>query len=1258
MLSKYVRKSDDCGCGGGKHNCISKNTFARLLQAELKRLDCGCGCKGVKGFKKKYGLKGGKILADCPPGWRNDGLTCVENCNADERDDGLTCRKRCPEGQIDDGLTCRVPITSSMNDCPQGSRDIAGTCWGPVRRDCVDDCFKHPAPGCRTWECGRLRGLFGEDWGPRWCTDCNLRCGQTCWDVQGITKQLHERDLRIRGGEVYGQSIRGKQIRGRVDFAELGKSIESGLADTFSRDSAFAKLFDPEQNGVGAAFRKFGDDIKKVVEDVANKIKEGFDKMGADIKKAFEDFARDAESKFKQFGDDFVRMMKDPDFWVEAIGIMAQIAAAAVSIAITVGTLGAGSALAVGLMAAAQMAGPAAKMIADAARGRPIDALDIISLAASAATAFVPGMGPTVGAMVRTGANAAKYAVQGVQMAQALNLVPSTCIANCPPQPPFPPEPPIEPTPPPSDVPPPPGQKTDEEILALAPPCTFLRVIGKPNQPAPCNVPPKVTRSGPPYYTDAEWIAKYRAENYGPGAANQTVVDESGALVDKDDDNIKGEVDATEGEQVDLTDVEVPELEEIDFGEPTGEIDFGEPTGEIDFGEPAGEIDFGETAEEIDFGEPMGEIDFGAPAEEIDFGEEMGAGKKRRKRRGGQLGPIIEPITVDGVVTNPGGSMVSLPPKANIPKTEAGFEFDAGCYAQNNPELAKEVGSNRQKLTFHWFDIGSKKGWDADCGGIEAARQRAIEEQREKERIAALKSACNASDRFFVASTQYCDGTRNADGSANTGSEECRRNNGHWDYTGTKSFCNSFKNPNGRLKTREDICNSSNNYWDSVDKTCDYFRNVDGALKTEADVCTGFDAFWNPDTKRCLISKNRDGEPVDDEQLCLNNVDYWDGTKCNEDKFPDGRKKPGDTMCKVVDGGTDYTGPETPYSPAACKNKLARLPNSQKQKRELVDKYVLSPEMRFNEKLMKEVPELEITGFAPERAKGSARKRKLKGKGMSRDEYNALLQRKRQELRSQINDSMATQRAEFDKTFDDLVNKKLEALEYDYTKDYDQFDVVTIRDPTSPSKYKAKVFKLVNGNFQEVDTTRHSSWTIDGPYFWFDFLFDRAFNPYADPEWKNKHFQPDRALLQAPPTPIEEEQVRRKIDLLEYKQGLPYKEGDIVTLKDPKDPTNIWKTHFLRVNWTYKPDEVLTYPPEGTSLLDHLTNIMMSRQPPSLGFSPVLNKDVTELGYKLPVDWDLELDIPAGARWDFIINRYTNSQMYAGSGKRKKNSRK
>ena len=158
----------DCGCGGGKQ-CITKTMAEQLLgsfvrnnpslnrkskratltfiKKELKRLDCGCGCKGKKKFAQLY-LKGG-ALDDCPTTddgrpYRNDGLTCVEPCNDDEFDDGLTCRKKCPPGQVDDGLTCRVPITKDA--CGPGLEDDGTSCWA-MRTDSVIDCIKHPASG-------------------------------------------------------------------------------------------------------------------------------------------------------------------------------------------------------------------------------------------------------------------------------------------------------------------------------------------------------------------------------------------------------------------------------------------------------------------------------------------------------------------------------------------------------------------------------------------------------------------------------------------------------------------------------------------------------------------------------------------------------------------------------------------------------------------------------------------------------------------------------------------------------------------------------------------------------------------------------------------------------------------------------------------------------------------------------------------------------------------------------------------------------
>ena len=519
MLSKPI---SDCGCGGGL-DCITKHRkqFKKWVRAELQRLDCGCGCKGKNKFEEKYGeLVGGK-LKDCPPGWRNDGLTCVENCNPDERDDGLTCRKKCEPGWVDDGLTCRKPITSSIDPCPDGSQDVAGTCWGTVRQDCIDDCFKHPAPGCKTYECGRLKGAFGEDWGPKLCTDCNLRCGQTCWDVKGITKQLHERNLRLSGGEVILQAIRGKRIQGRVDWEATFAEIESGMKDVFGNDSGLAMLFDPNKNGVNEAFRKFGEDTKAVFEEVGRKTKDAFDKMGADAKAAFEKFAKDAEGNLTGLlGKEFMDKMKDPKFWIEAAAIFAQVGATVLGVLVTAGTLGLGAAAGAALIMAANMAGPAIRMIGKAAMGEPIDALDIADMALSAIPAPGPGkaasslIGKAVQTVVRNGATikaVGGLVISGVKAGQALGMIPSSCIGpNCPapPNPPGPPPKPDERAPPPmppSDDPPPPGQLSEKEIAALQPEDTVRNKIKVDG----------VKIVNPKYMSLTNWIKKYRFENYG-----------------------------------------------------------------------------------------------------------------------------------------------------------------------------------------------------------------------------------------------------------------------------------------------------------------------------------------------------------------------------------------------------------------------------------------------------------------------------------------------------------------------------------------------------------------------------------------------------------------------------------------------------------------------------------------------------------------------------------------------------------------------
>ena len=54
------------------------------------------------------------------------------------------------------------------------------------------------------------------------------------------------------------------------------------MIDLFEGNIDLAAAFDPERNGVNAAFRKFGDDINGALKEIDGKVKAGFKKMGDD----------------------------------------------------------------------------------------------------------------------------------------------------------------------------------------------------------------------------------------------------------------------------------------------------------------------------------------------------------------------------------------------------------------------------------------------------------------------------------------------------------------------------------------------------------------------------------------------------------------------------------------------------------------------------------------------------------------------------------------------------------------------------------------------------------------------------------------------------------------------------------------------------------------------------------------------------------------------------------------------------------------
>lgn len=112
----------------------------------------------------------------CDKGYKGVGPVCWANSN----DVGAGALKECPPGWTNDGLTCREPISTSIDPCPSGSKDVAGTCWGK-QRTCVGGC----GGDCGTWKC------CGCSWS---------------YDRDVVTRNVGERNMRTTGGRVKGRA--------------------------------------------------------------------------------------------------------------------------------------------------------------------------------------------------------------------------------------------------------------------------------------------------------------------------------------------------------------------------------------------------------------------------------------------------------------------------------------------------------------------------------------------------------------------------------------------------------------------------------------------------------------------------------------------------------------------------------------------------------------------------------------------------------------------------------------------------------------------------------------------------------------------------------------------------------------------------------------------------------------------------------------------------------------------------------------------
>ena len=475
-------KGKDCGCGKGEF-CVSKHqrlarTQSKLTDADLKYLahayaeahphtkktgaalgrhmldwcekqmeemDCGCGCDGMKALRTKSGgasrpkkevpmesytkkerkkkvRRGGK-LKQCPEGFSSNGAgLCVENCHDDEKDTGVTCVQKCKPGEEDTGIECinkNCPpgyadsgvLTCIERGCGPGERDDGTACWGDLK---CSGC----APGARDY--------FGTCWSP---TDCH----------DGLIHHYHDTRLKTR----YKKGVRGKRMESEIDLKGTLEDVANGMKDLMEGRVDLAAAFDPEKNGIGPAFRKFGADTEKAFADVGAKLGDALDPTKNGVAKGLE-----------KLGDAIIGSIGNKDWWEKTmtnpdtyIMLISMIAGAAATM-LTGGAAGPLVAMALNAL------GPATKMIADAARGKPIDGLDIASLALSlipipgasgaagaAATAITKAavLGTTAAKALPYVARAAqvgKIVVAGYRAASDLGLAPSPCIANCPPPPP------------------------------------------------------------------------------------------------------------------------------------------------------------------------------------------------------------------------------------------------------------------------------------------------------------------------------------------------------------------------------------------------------------------------------------------------------------------------------------------------------------------------------------------------------------------------------------------------------------------------------------------------------------------------------------------------------------------------------------------------------------------------------------------------------------------------------------------------------
>jgi hypothetical protein len=149
----------------------------------------------------------GLCYAKCDPGYEG----VLDRCWSKYESVGVGVLQDCPGGWANDGLICREPINTTLDPCPEGQWDVAGTCWGWNKGGCRGGCGEDCGQDCNNPCCGF----------PRVCVGRCCNCAGKWPDTKGIKTQLHERNMKTTGGTLLGRMNGDSRLRCPGDHPEL-----------------------------------------------------------------------------------------------------------------------------------------------------------------------------------------------------------------------------------------------------------------------------------------------------------------------------------------------------------------------------------------------------------------------------------------------------------------------------------------------------------------------------------------------------------------------------------------------------------------------------------------------------------------------------------------------------------------------------------------------------------------------------------------------------------------------------------------------------------------------------------------------------------------------------------------------------------------------------------------------------------------------------------------------------------------------------